>query len=58
MAVVQPTPRGRVLPKLEAQDFLYTTILHGIAGGKSVEETEVVNAIAEMTARGEYPADL
>ena len=46
VAVVQPTPRGRVLPKLEAQDFLYTTILHGIAGGKSVEETEVVNAIA------------
>lgn len=29
IAVVQPTPRGRVMPKLKAQDFLFTTILHG-----------------------------
>lgn len=44
--VVQPTPRGRVMPKLIAQDFLYTTILHGVAGGKESEEIEVVNTIA------------
>ncbi len=43
---VQPTPRGRVMPKLIAQDFLYTTILHGIADGKETEECEVINTIA------------
>ena len=44
--VVQPTPRGRVMPKLIAQDFLYTTILHGVAGGKESEEIDIVNTIA------------
>lgn len=46
IAVVQPTPRGRVMPKLKAQDFLFTTILHGVAGGKEQEEREIVNSIA------------
>ena len=44
---LQCTPRGRVVPKLKAQDGLYTTLLHGIDGGKSVEENEVVNSIAK-----------
>lgn len=44
---VQPTPRGRVMPKLIAQDFLFTTILHGIVDGKEAEECEVVNSIAD-----------
>lgn len=44
--VVQPTPRGRVMPKLVSQDFLYTTILHGVAGGVESEEIDVVNSIA------------
>lgn len=43
---VQPTPRGRVQPKLLNQDCLYTTILHGIKDGKEVEECDVVNTIA------------
>ena len=47
IVVVQPTPRGRVLPKLVAQDYLYTTILHGVDNGKEVEEIEVINAIAD-----------
>lgn len=46
IVAIQPTPRGRVLPKLEAQDFLYTTILHGVAGGVEKEEIEVINSIA------------
>lgn len=44
---LQPTPRGRVMPKLKAQDCLYTTILHGIKDGKPVEEIEQVNSIGE-----------
>ncbi len=43
---IQPTPRGRVLPKLLEQDCLYTTILHGIKDGKEVEEIERINSIA------------
>ena len=44
---LQCTPRGRVVPKLKAQDGLYTTILHGVddQGGEH-EEIEVVNTIA------------
>lgn len=44
---LQCTPRGRVVPKLKAQDGLYTTILYGIKDGKSTEEVEVVNSIAD-----------
>lgn len=43
---IQPTPRGRVLPKLLAQDCLYTTILHGVKDGKEIEEIEKINSIA------------
>ena len=44
---LQCTPRGRVVPKLQAQDGLYTTILHGVdeQGGEH-EEIEVINTIA------------
>ncbi len=47
IAVVQPTTRGRVLPKLEAQNYLYTTILHGIRDGRAVEECEILNVLSE-----------
>lgn len=43
---IQPTPRGRVLPKLLAQDCLYTTILHGVKDGQEIEEIEKINSIA------------
>lgn len=43
---IQPTPRGRVLPKLLDQDCLYTTILYGIKDGRSTETIEQVNSIA------------
>lgn len=42
---VQPTPRGRVVPVLAAQDHLYTVWLHGVRDGWPVEEHEVVNVI-------------
>lgn len=44
---LQCTPRGKVVPKLKAQDCLYTTILHGFKDGKEVEEIDVVNTIAD-----------
>ena len=43
---LQCTPRGKVVPKLKAQDGLFTTILHGLEDGKEVEQIEVVNTIA------------
>ena len=43
---LQPTPKGRVVPKLLKQDCLYTTILHGMVDGHPTEYREVVNAIA------------
>ncbi|SDL82576.1 tagaturonate reductase [Sediminibacillus halophilus] len=46
VVAVQPTPHGRVLPKLKEQDWLYTVILRGIAGGKKVDEAEVIPAIS------------
>ncbi|MBO6257875.1 MAG: tagaturonate reductase [Succinivibrio sp.] len=47
VVAVQPTPRGRVIPKLNAQDSLYTTILHGIVDGRETEVCEVINTIAQ-----------
>lgn len=44
---LQCTPRGKTVPKLKAQDCLFTTILHGIKDGQEVEELEVVNTIAD-----------
>ena len=44
---LQCTQRGRIVPKLQAQDCLYTTILHGIVDNENTEEIEVVNSIAK-----------
>ncbi|QTM99163.1 tagaturonate reductase [Sediminibacillus dalangtanensis] len=46
VVAVQPTPHGRVLPKLKEQDWLYTVILRGITDGKKVDEAEVIPAIS------------
>ena len=43
---VQPTPSGRVMPKLKAQDFLYTTILHQLKDNVESEEIVVNNVIS------------
>ncbi len=44
---VQPTPNGRVQPKLQNQDSLYTTILHGVVEGQDCEVIDIVNTIAD-----------
>lgn len=42
---IQPTPRGKIVPVLNAQDGLYTVVLEGLREGKSTREVEVVSSI-------------
>ncbi len=46
LVAIQPTPHGKVVPKLNAQDGLYTTILQGIENGKEKQEVEVNSTIS------------
>ncbi|TDL34267.1 tagaturonate reductase [Jeotgalibacillus sp. S-D1] len=45
VVAVQPTPHGRVLPKLNAQDWLYTTVLRGMQEGEIVDQSEIITSI-------------
>ncbi|MFS1512078.1 tagaturonate reductase [Chengkuizengella sp. SCS-71B] len=45
VVAVQPTKHGKVVPKLNQQDGLYTTVLRGIDQGKKVENIEIVDSI-------------
>jgi tagaturonate reductase len=46
VVAVQPTPRGKVVPVLQAQDGLYTVVLRGIDRGEVVDSREVVSSIS------------
>ncbi|UOF90305.1 tagaturonate reductase [Fodinisporobacter ferrooxydans] len=46
IVAVQPTPHGKVVPKLNAQDGLYTVALRGIQNGEVVDTREVVSSIS------------
>jgi tagaturonate reductase len=46
-AAIQPTPRGKVVPKLNRQDSLYTLILRGLVDGKPEEAIQVIDSIKE-----------
>ncbi|UFJ40292.1 tagaturonate reductase [Brevibacillus humidisoli] len=46
VAAIQPTPRGKVVPKLNRQDGLYTLILRGMEQGRAVEKLEVIDSIS------------
>lgn len=48
LAAVQPTNQGRILPKLAAQDGLYTLIMHHMEQGKIIEKTELVNVFSSL----------
>ena len=50
---IQPTPRGKVVPKLNRQDGLYTLVQRGLENGEAVERIELVDAIS----RGINPYD-
>ena len=46
IAAIQPTPHGKVVPKLQSQDGLYTCILRGIENGRTVEHIELISSIS------------
>lgn len=43
---VQPTPHGKVVPKLNAQDGLYTFVLQGRENGAEIEKHEIISSIS------------
>jgi len=43
---IQPTPRGKVVPKLNRQDGLYTLVQRGMENEKAAERVEVIDAIS------------
>lgn len=45
VVAIQPTPHGKVVPKLNAQDGLYTVVLQGIEEGREVEKYEIISSI-------------
>lgn len=47
VAVVQPTPRGRVR-ELEKQDGLYTVCLEGIDGGEKVQSRRIIDVLKDF----------
>ncbi|WP_199883870.1 tagaturonate reductase [Anaerosinus massiliensis] len=46
IVAVQPTPHGKVVDKLNAQNGLYTTILQGIKDGQVVDEREIITSVS------------
>ncbi|WP_227521982.1 tagaturonate reductase [Bacillus solitudinis] len=46
VVAIQPTPHGKVVPKLNKQDSLYTVALRGIGNGKVVESNEIISSIS------------
>ncbi|MEW9667303.1 tagaturonate reductase [Ammoniphilus sp. 3BR4] len=46
IVAIQPTPHGKVVPKLNAQDGLYTLVLQGIENEKVIDEVEVISSIS------------
>lgn len=47
IAVVKPTNRGN-LEKFNQQDCLYTVVIRGISNGRTIDETQTVDSIAEV----------
>ncbi|KMK74435.1 altronate oxidoreductase [Alkalihalobacillus pseudalcaliphilus] len=43
---IQPTPHGKVVPVLQAQDNLYTTILRGKQAGEVIDQAEIIESIS------------
>ncbi|NEU32261.1 tagaturonate reductase [bacterium LRH843] len=46
IVAIQPTPHGKVVPKLNAQDGLYTLALRGIEDGEIIESNEIISSIS------------
>ncbi|WP_240688934.1 tagaturonate reductase [Ammoniphilus sp. YIM 78166] len=46
VVAIQPTPHGKVVPKLNAQDGLYTLVIRGIENEQVIDRTEVISSIS------------
>ncbi|NGP45266.1 tagaturonate reductase [Bacillaceae bacterium SIJ1] len=46
IVAIQPTPHGKVVPKLNAQEGLYTFVQKGMDQGETVDQAEVITAIS------------
>jgi tagaturonate reductase len=46
IVAIQPTPHGKVVPKLNDQDGLYTVALRGMENGEIIDKVEVVSSIS------------
>ena len=46
VVAIQPTPHGKVVPKLNAQDGLYTSVLRGVENGETVNRAELIESIS------------
>ncbi|MBP3952870.1 tagaturonate reductase [Bacillus suaedae] len=46
VVAIQPTPHGKVVPKLNKQDGLYTVALRGFEDGQKVESNEIISSIS------------
>ncbi|MCG1021874.1 tagaturonate reductase [Sutcliffiella horikoshii] len=46
VVAIQPTPHGKVVPKLNAQDGLYTLTLRGVVNGEKVDKHEIISSIS------------
>ncbi len=59
IAVIKPIPGVHNLPDFAAQDCVYTVLLRGLLGGRTVEEAHVVTSIQSITgAYDDFPACL
>ncbi|WP_224752781.1 tagaturonate reductase [Metabacillus arenae] len=47
IVAIQPTPHGKVVPKLERQDGLYTLVLQGVDQGEKIDKYEVIPSISK-----------
>lgn len=46
VVAIQPTPHGKVVPKLNAQDGLYTLALRGIQNDNIIDKFEIISSIS------------
>ena len=46
VVAIQPTPHGKVVPKLNDQDGLYTVVLRGVMDGEAAIKKEIVSSIS------------
>lgn len=46
VVAIQPTPHGKVVPKLNRQDGLYTLALRGVLEGQLIDRVEIISSIS------------